>query len=271
MNRTITFQGIENARQLGGLVMQDGRTVRKDTLLRCGNLSHATDADVLVLTDRFHLTDVFDFRFEAEVETDPDRRIGGVNYTSLSTLPREMIEGFSTGNSNFGKISAKDVASEFVRFASIPQAQALARRLYPSIVMDPQSQKYYGDFLRGVLNARGGSLWHCSQGKDRAGLAAAFLLTSLGAGKDTVIEDFSQSNVYYAPLVDAISEQVRMVGGGKDATDFIQAMVGVSVENFISALDLIDSRFGSLSSYIENQLGFTRAEQEQLRNRYLEN
>ena len=168
-----------------------------------------------------------------------------------------MIDGFSSGRPDAEQLNSKDFAASLVRYASVPQAQALARRLYPSIVMDPQSRRYYGDFLRGVLNAPGGSLWHCSQGKDRAGLAAAYLLTALGADRATILDDFGKSNEYYAPFVAALSAQVVRTGGDKDATDFIQAMVGVSVTNFIAALDLIDEKYGSLPLYVENQLGFT--------------
>ena len=44
--RVINFEGIDNARDMGGLVMQDGRIVRFDMLVRSGKLAKATDADV---------------------------------------------------------------------------------------------------------------------------------------------------------------------------------------------------------------------------------
>ena len=47
-------------------------------------------------------------------------------------------------------------------------------------------------------------------------------------------------------------------------------MIGVSKENFESTLDLIDKQYGSLSQYIENQLGFSKEEQLLLREKYLE-
>ena len=53
-------------------------------------------------------------------------------------------------------------------------------------------------------------------------------------------------------------------------TAFIRAMVGVSRENFEATLDLIDQKYGSLSQYIEDQLGFSKKEQQQLRTKYLE-
>lgn len=110
-----------------------------------------------------------------------------------------------------------------MKYAFEPKAQAMARQIYPAIITDSAAQHYYGMFLRGVLNAKGGVLWHCSQGKDRAGWASGFLLAALGASR----------------------------------------------ENFEATLDLIDQRYGSLSEYIENQLGFSKEEQQQLRTKYL--
>lgn len=57
--------------------------------------------------------------------------------------------------------------------------------------------------------------------------------------------------------------------GADEAIAFIQTMVGVSRENFEATLDLIDQKYGSLSQYIENQLGFSSEEQRLLREKYL--
>lgn len=45
--------------------------------------------------DRFHLTDVYDFRFDAEVAGAPDREIEGVHNTHLSMLPQLLVNGFT--------------------------------------------------------------------------------------------------------------------------------------------------------------------------------
>lgn len=266
---TISFEAIENARDLGGLRTRDGRTVRSGRLLRCGNLSRATDSDLERLQRDFQLSDIVDFRFDAEAAKDPDREIPGARRTQLSTLPQVMIDGFSSSRSNTGQLSAQEFAAALVHHAMNPDAQALSRGMYPAIVMDGRAQRYYGDFLRVVLNAEGGVLWHCSQGKDRAGLAAAFLLAALGADRQTILSDFVLSSEYYTPQIAMLSAQVREMGGDQAALDFIQAMVGVSRTNFERALDLIDAQYGSLEAYIGNQLGFSPAEQEQLREKYL--
>ena len=269
--RAIALEGIENARDMGSLVMQDGKTVRTGMLVRSGCLAKATDNDVAVLKEKYSLTDVFDFRFEAEANAAPDRIIDGVSYTHLSTLPQALIRGFaSSGRSDSVKMDQKSMLETLMKYAFEPKAQTMARRLYPAIVTDSTAQHYYGEFLRGVLNAKGGVLWHCSQGKDRAGWASAFLLAALGASRETIVEDFDLSNQSYARQVEALTAKVREQGGGDEPTAFIRAMVGVSRENFEATLDLIDQKYGSLSEYIENQLGFSKEEQQQMRTRYLE-
>ena len=269
MGRTIRFERIENGRELGGLVMQDGRAVRSGTLVRCGNLSKATDGDIAILKERFDLSDVFDFRFESEAAADPDRTMEGVRNTRIPTLPQAFIDGFSSGRADTEQVNSEDFTEALAGYAFIPQAQELARQLYTAIVMDSTSQKRYGEFLRGVLKADGGALWHCSQGKDRAGWGTAFVLAALGASREIIVEDFALSNVYFAPFVEALSAKVKEKGGGENELVFIRSMVGVSVENFERTLDLIDARYGSLVCYLDKALGFTPAEQEELREKYL--
>ena len=264
------FDAIENARDLGGIKTCDGRSVRLGLLLRCGNLSRATDADIEKLRRDFRLSDIVDFRFDAEAAKDPDRDIPGVRRTQLSTLSQRLIDGFSQGRVDGEQPTNEEFAASLVHHAQNPDAQELARQLYPAMITDPRSQRYYGDFLRLVLAAKGGVLWHCSQGKDRAGLAAAFLLGALGADRKAIVKDFSRSTKNFATPLAMLSAKVKALGGDQAALDFIQAMVGVSTKNFERGLDLIDARYGSLDAYITNQLGFTAEEQQRLRDKYLQ-
>ena len=268
--RAIAFDGIENARDMGTLVMHDGQVIRMGMLIRSGCLDKASDSDVAMLKEKYQLSNVFDFRFEAEANAAPDRIIDGVSYTHLSTLPKALIETFaSSGRSDTELNEVKDMGKLLMKYAFNPEVQTMASQLYPAIVTDSLAQRYYGEFLHGVLRAKGGVLWHCSQGKDRAGWASALLLAALGADRETIVEDFDLSNQSYAHAVEAMTAKVREQGGDDEAVAFIRAMIGVSRENFEATLDLIDRKYGSLSSYIENQLGFSKEAQAQLREKYL--
>lgn len=268
-DRILTFDGIENARELGGLVMQDGRAIRWGKLVRSGELSKASDADVALLKSRFGLSNVFDFRFDKERSSKPDREIEGVTNTWLSTLPQAFLAAFSSGRADSTTVQSSNLMDALASYAFNPKAQEMANRLYPAIVMDTTSQKRYGEFLRGVLEADGGALWHCSQGKDRCGWGSAFVLAALGASRQTIVEDFALSNVSYAPAMEALSAKIIEKGGSEPELGFIRSMIGVNVENFESTLDLIDSRYGSLQSYLEKALGFTAEDQEKMKRKYL--
>ena len=250
--------------------MQDGRAIIHGKLVRSGDLSEATDKDVAILKDRFHLTDVFDFRMDIDLQEEPDRVIDGVTYTHLSTLPLAYADGFSSGSADTTEVESRNLIEALTKYAFDPEAQQMAKNLYPAIVSDSLSQRRYGEFLKGVLNAEGGVLWHCSQGKDRAGWGTAFVLAALGASRETIVEDFDLTNESYARYVKYFSSRVRKMGGGEEELAFIRTTVGASAEDFESALDLIDVQYGSLTDYLEKALGFTAHQQEQLRNKYLE-
>ena len=268
-DRILSFEGIENARELGGLVMQDGRSVRSGKLVRSGELSKATDADVAILKKRFALSDVFDFRFEGERNAKPDRQMEGVSNTWLSTLPEAFVTAFASGRADSTTVQSANLLEALASYAFLPQAQQMAQKLYPAIVTDTTSQKRYGDFLRGVLKADGGALWHCSQGKDRCGWGSAFVLAALGASRETIVKDFALSNESYAPAIEALSAKIVEKGGGEPELGFIRSMIGVNVENFESTLDFIDRQYGSLQAYLEKALGFSAEEQEQMKRKYL--
>ena len=222
-----------------------------------------------VLKERFGLTDVFDFRFEMERSRKPDREIEGVKNTWLSTLPQAFLKAFASGRADSTTVQSASLMDALVSYAFRPQAQEMAGKLYPAIVSDTTSQRRYGEFLRGVLEADGGVLWHCSQGKDRCGWGSAFVLAALGASREVIVEDFDLSNQSYARQVEVLSAKVRERGGNEEAVAFIRAMVGVSRENFEATLDLIDQKYGSLSQYVAVQLGFSEEEQRLLRLKYL--
>jgi len=148
--RVIKFEGIDNARDMGGLVMQDGRTVRFDMLIRSGKLFKATDADVAILQNQYHLSDVFDFRFDMELKEAPDRIIDGVTYTQVSTMPEAIIKAQAEMGAGSGQLSTPGMVETLLKYAFDPTVQEMAKQLYPLIVTDPQSQANYGKFLRGV-------------------------------------------------------------------------------------------------------------------------
>ena len=106
-------------------------------------------------------------------------------------------------------------------------------------------------------------------GKDRTGWGAAYLLFALGVDRETVIADFDLSNEAYRTLVDRLNAEIIQRGGGEPEMEVIRAFMGVSTNNFIRTLNLIDREFGGMPSYLANQLLLTSDDIRILRRRFL--
>lgn len=111
--------------------------------------------------------------------------------------------------------------------------------------------------------------FHCTQGKDRTGLATAYLLSALGVDQETIIADFDKTNQVYARDVRKFCRRVKFFGGKEEELAVVKAFIGANTENFIKALDLINTEYGSMDAYLRNILGLTNADFEILKGRYL--
>ena len=83
MNRDIVFEGISNARDMGGLKTKDGKTIRSHALIRSAKLSSANHRDELKLRDEYHLKKIIDLRTATERLEKPDAYIDGAKYLHL--------------------------------------------------------------------------------------------------------------------------------------------------------------------------------------------
>jgi protein-tyrosine phosphatase len=266
--QALDLEGVANARELGGYVMLDGRKIRRGMLLRSGNLYNATEEDVAKLTNEYHVTRVFDFRGDSEFQMFPDRRIP---YCISTHIPCINPDDDEWENTALVQVAKNFTIEQLVKVAKTDEAKQLTANMYPSLINSEYTRRQYGLFLKQVTNYDGGAtLWHCSQGKDRAGWGAAFVLGTLGASRELIIADFDLSNIFYQDIVNEIIEKLIADGGTDADVDVIRAFVGCSKKNFIYTFDLIEKQYGSLLHFIIHQLGLSESEIEKMRTIYLE-
>lgn len=269
--QSLPVKGIVNARDLGGYAVQDGRIVREGKLLRAAHLADASDSDIRYL-EQLPVTAVIDFRKEQEKVGKVDREVPGARYTSLPVDPSGNAMATATEEEK-EKVSGKkkfDVKKIIVFAAFNKKAQTIARELYPTLLFQPECQQQFARFFRLVLETENGAvLFHCTQGKDRTGIASALLLAALGADRETIVADFDATNRVYEKDVRKFSRRVRFWGGKEEEVAVVKAFLGCNTENFIKALDRIDETFGSLMAYLKGPIGLTDTDIETLRERYL--
>lgn len=266
-------KSIVNARDLGGYAVQDGRKVKDKVLLRAAHLADASDKDLEYLS-QLPVTKVVDFRQESEKVERADRVVPGADYIVLPAnasgkakeqMTEEEKKKFTRGKKKF------DVKKIIVFAAFNEKGQQVAREMYPNLLFDPENQRQFAKFFRHVLATKDGAvLFHCTQGKDRTGVASALLLAALGASRETIVADFDATNKVYEDDVKKYTRRVKFFGGKEDEIGVVKAFLGCNTDNFVKALNRIDQEYGSLEAYLKGPMGLTDEDIQVLRERYLE-
>lgn len=254
---------IANARDLGGNLMPDGRCIKSGLLLRGGDLSHASDDDIAAMSQKYHVSKVFDFRTSMEVNRAPDREIEGARNI---WLPAFNEDSQTMAAMSLPQSAYLDLPRWLAAHASDPRVQDVASRLYTDMVIEEFTQIQYAGFLQNIVNTEEGAVyWHCSQGKDRTGIGAALLLAALGADRDLIMKDYEISNVFYREDVEKGYASVST----QEEREVILTFLGVNSRYFAAALDLIDREYGSMQDFLTGTLLLSEGDMETLRERYL--
>ena len=113
---------------------------------------------------------------------------------------------------------------------------SIMEEVYERMMLDEQSQRGFAQFFDDVLAAEDGSvLWHCTIGKDRAGLAAALLLHALGVKREAVEQDYLATNKYVQSETQNIMDALSSFG------------LGDKLDKSIHVINSADPRFLHLS------------------------
>ncbi len=238
---------IPNLRDLGNTVTGDGRKIREGCLLRSAHLGNASEDDIKYLQDNYRLRTVIDLRTDAERDEMPDKA------GSCLILNIPIIKSFKAGITH-------ESTAENMPFPDL----AL---LYRKMMRDPDCQ----DGLRRVLKAcfendyeSGAVLWHCSEGKDRCGLTAALLMEALGVDRETILEDYLETNTTNLPRAAYMKErEMQRSGNAARAEAVYQAYV--ADERYLrNAWDAMGEH------YLTECLGFSEEDLLRFRDRVLE-
>lgn len=246
----LDFEGIENVRDLGGLLRADGAKVKPGVLLRTGRLQEATDADVARLRD-MGLWAIVDFRDDGEILRSPDREVPGAAYYHYQALP-PLSENFKPVNDP--SYTVAEIHEDF-------------RRLYRFLAQSNEAQEAYTEFFRVLLASEGKPvLWHCTQGKDRTGVAALLLLTALGIDEETITREYMQTNEFMQKILDSFAAMENPPIPMEAARE----VFWVFSENITMYRHCLEIEYGSVMNYLELALGVGPDEIEKLENYYLE-
>ncbi len=255
--RLVPLDGAPNFRDLGGYETTDGRRVKWGVLYRSDALDDLTDDDVATLS-RLRLRRVVDFRSELERDREADRLPENpgpvVAWSPISgdaLDPTELQQRILSGDATEEEMSRLLVVANesfITEFGGV-----------------------YADFLRNLALAENlPTLFHCTAGKDRAGVGAALALMAVGVPRDTIMRDYLKTNAYTADHTESRLRLIRLVSLFRADPDAIRPLFEARPEYLQAAFDTIDAKYGSTEVYLREGLGIDAETQEQLRANLLE-
>lgn len=260
------FTGLPNTRDLGGMIGAQGRRVRPGALLRSTTLERANAHDRQLLLEEWNLKTVIDLRTPEEQQREPyDRALfPGVRFADCPVLKKAAAgitrEGAQSGNEALRSLG------------KLLRPRKLMRTMYSYLLLKEGGRSAYTGFFRALLeHDEGAVLWHCTMGKDRAGMATVLLLHALGVSYHQIRADYLATNDYLA--ASPIDENLRSVQAFKMPsfmTRSFKVLNSVEPEYLDLALASVTNAFGSVDAYLEQALGVGPQERSALQAKFLE-
>lgn len=252
--REVALQRGSNFRDIGGYLGAEGKRVAWGRIFRSGALPMLSerDYDLLGVLD---LTTIVDLRSLEERIVAPDLlddRTGALFVSNdYSIVPMLASMRPTPGKAMYAGTET----------SLAPQYRALFRRL---------------------LANDGATMYHCSAGQDRTGIATALILSALGVDRATILADYHLSTALRRPQnempqldpakfpgnpIVALYAKGQARPGGMQAEPLFTADGQSHLAQFF---DYLDAEYGGVEPYLAAKLGIGRDEIVELRRIYLD-
>ena len=249
------IKGLKNLRDMGGIALADGKVTRHGLILRSDSLHAVTADDCERLRTDVRLATVIDLRTPLEVDEKPDAIIEGVEYVHIPVFREKAIGITKETGSDIGRY-IKHTWNRKAIHAAIPDME----KVYSGVMADKYCVEQICRVLHIIIhNAVEGkaTLFHCSQGKDRAGAVSALVLALLGADRRTVEKDYEMGGRAYRfkALKDAVlitlfkwcpGDAITVYHADKAEPRFIRA-----------AFRTIEERWGDVLTMFRTEMGIS--------------
>lgn len=250
--RVLPLEHGSNFRDVGGYAGAGGKHVRWGLIFRSAGQPVLNDND-LAMIGALNLKNMIDLRSSEERVLAPTK-IVGVPYAAVGYSFMGMMK--SAGASTNGV----SLYRNFPKFLA-PQLRIV---------------------FRDLLTKDAPIVYNCSAGQDRTGFVTAMILSALGVSRDTIIQDYHLSTQYRRPdyempKFDAATQASNPLAGfyakmqANPKYSVPQPLKDAEGKPFLNgAFAEIDEKYGSLESYLKQEIGIGAVQLAQLRRLYLE-
>jgi protein-tyrosine phosphatase len=208
-----------------------------------------------------------------EQRLEPDPALSGVKNYQISVMEMIDMPGMTDELLQLYLDSRAAGTTPIEQIGMALDLNIITEQYYADLLASQRGKAGYRRFFEILLSLHEGKgiLWHCTDGKDRTGIAAMLILTALGADRQTILEDYLLTNEYNARQL----AMVQAAFAKRELTEHQRRMLafttgGVEEVFLHNAIACLEERYGSVEAYMEQELGVGAAEREKLRRMFLE-
>ena len=262
MERWLRFRGANNTRDLGRLPADGGKVVAAGRLYRSGELSKMSKAAYRALKEKYHVKQIVDLRTAEEIYACPLPSFCNIPYLYIPILKQAMRGITRDGEPMRKKMNA-------ILAAGMSEAEFM-RLCYMEMVSSPDAQQGYRRLFDALLvNEDDATLFYCSAGRDRTGIAALLILSALGVPEDATLDDYMLTPTSIRRKCCGVRLLKALHLMSKAEADFASAFMLPSIDRMNGALDWIKGNYGSVEVYLRDAIGLTPDDLTRLKELYL--
>lgn len=250
---------VKNARSLSGIKTKNLEV--NNLLFRSGRLDNLTTKDVETL-ERFNIKTVVDLRTITEQKERPD-----VLPVSIVHIPNPVLNEETMGITRDDKSRIDIITLIKEEAVDSEYAKRYMENTYLCLVKDEFALTAYKHLFDILLYSDGGVLWHCSAGKDRAGVASMYVLLALGASKEDIIANYLETNALLEEENSFVIENV-MNRHGEFIANQIKDIFYCDSDYIEMIFSYIENNYSSMDQFLEVALGLTKAKLDILQRKY---
>lgn len=231
--RDLAWDGVLNARDLGGHRTEDGAETRYGSIVRADSIRRLTDAGWAALLD-YGIRTVVDLRGDHEMDEDAPAHV------DVEVVHVPFMEA---NDREFEEIQEEvETAAE-----AAPDVATATRDVY--LIFLEHFKRNVASGIRAVAQAPdGGVVVHCVGGKDRTGLLTAFLLHLAGVDVEQIAADYALSEERLKPRHEEWFAQAET----EAELERLRRIAQTPAESIVGVFEELASRYGSVEGYLRS-------------------
>lgn len=246
------MEKIYNFRDFGGYNTQTGKKIKRGILYRSAQINSPSLSDLKRIED-LGIKTIVDFRSPGEIKRKPDivnKKI--INYIHIPIQIKK---------NNDQKFLFHFLSMLFKRKLS-ENYFSNCKRIYIELTGDFHQE--YKKAIKLIMNPDNlPVLFHCAAGKDRTGLAIAFIQMLLGVSKENIFDEYLLTNKHIDNFIMLTEDKIKPLRFfGISINDFMP-LIEARSEYLESSINYIETHYKSFKDFIIHKLGFSESEIEQ--------